>query len=137
MLTQALKLEVNLGDDNVADSFSYVHGGGKELVKIYNFDTTSDDLSANVAVGAAATAIGATTAALMIGGALGATISSSDVSTAGASNNITAMYTYNGDTFFLSQADGNELDGTFGSAEVIFQFVGVTDIVAADIGDFS
>ena len=127
-----IKFEFNMGEDSSDDVLQYAKGGGKELVKILQFDTTSDSVSANVAVGAAATAIGAATAASMIGGALGASISTSDVATAGGS--ITAMFTYNGDTFYLSQADGNALDGTFDNGEVIFQFVGVTNVVAADIG---
>ena len=86
-------------------------------------------LSANVTTGASVTAIGVATAASMIGGALGLTISSSDVASGAAT-----LFTYNGDTFFLSQANSNALDGTFINGEVIFQFVELTDIVAGDIG---
>ena len=125
-----LKFEFNMGEDSADDVLQYAHGGGKELVKIYQFDTTSDSLSASVATGTGATAIGAATAASMIGGALGASISSSDV----ASGAATALFTYNGDTFFLSQKDTNALDGTFDNGEVVFQFVGVTNVVAGDIG---
>ena len=125
-----VKFEFNMGEDSSNDVLQYAHGAGKELVKITQFDTTSDSVSANVTTGTSATAIGVATAASMIGGALGLTISSSDV----ASGAATALFTYNGDTFFLSQADSNALDGTFDDGEVVFQFVGVTDIVAGDIG---
>jgi len=125
-----VKFEFNMGEDSEDDKLGYYNGGGKELVKIYQFDTTSDSVSANVATGANATAVGVATAASMIGGALGATISASDV----ASGAATALFTYNGDTFFISQADSNAIDGTFDAGEVVFQFVGVTNVVAGDIG---
>ena len=125
-----VKFEFNMGEDSSADVLGYLNGGGKELVKIYQFDTGSDSLSANVVTGAGVTAVGVATAASMIGGALGASISSSDV----ASGAATALFTYNGDTFFISQAAGNAIDGTFANGEVVFQFVGVTNIAASDIG---
>jgi hypothetical protein len=130
-------LDVNLGDDSAADVFALLHGSGgdlagKALVKITNFSTGSDKLRTNVAgaaASAAATAIGLTTAAGMIGGALGTTLSASDL----ASGNATALFTYNGDTFFVNQTAQNALDATFDDGEVVFQFVGVTDIAANDI----
>ena len=73
-----VKFEFNMGEDSANDVLQYAHGAGKELVKITQFDTTSDSLSANVTTGASVTAIGVATAS-MIGGALGLTISSSDV----------------------------------------------------------
>ena len=126
-----LKFEFNLGEDSVRDDIAYNEGAGKSLVKILNFRTTSDKLSTDHANGAAATAIGTTTAAAIIGGALGATISASDVSEGNAS----ALFTYNGDTFFIGEAaaSSNSLGATFTDGETVFQFVGTTDIVAADI----
>lgn len=125
-----IKFEFNMGEDNVQDDLGYnQHSNGNALVKISNFKTTVDKLSTDHERGTDATAIGTTTAASIIGGALGATISASDV----ASGNATALFTYNGDTFFIGAADSNALNGTFEDGETVFQFVGTTDIVAADI----
>ena len=124
-----LKFEFNMGEDNVQDDLGYNENSGKSLVKILNFKTGTDKLSTDHQRGTDATAIGTTTAASIIGGALGATISSSDVS----DGNATALFTYNGDTFFIGAADTNALDTTFSDGETVFQFVGTTDIVAGDI----
>ena len=70
-----------------------------------------------------ATAVGTTTAASIIGGALGASISASDL-TAGSA---TATFVYNGDMFFVGNSAGG-IDSTFADGEVVFQFVGITDI---------
>ena len=43
-----VKFEFNMGEDSANDVLQYAHGAGKELVKITQFDTTSDSLSANV-----------------------------------------------------------------------------------------
>jgi len=118
----------NMGEDSVADDFSYMNGGGKELVKILNFDTGSDTLSWNGT--APATAITTTTAAGIIGGALGASISASDL-TAGSA---TATFVYNGDLFFVGASAAS--NSTFEDGEVVFQFVGITDIGNADLGTY-
>ena len=113
--------EFNMGEDNVQDDLGFNQNTtGKSLVKILNFDTGSDKLSTDHERGAAATAVGTTTAASIIGGALGATIAASDVA-AGAA---TALFTYNGDTFFIGAATGNAVNTTFGEGETVFQFVG-------------
>ena len=85
-----IKFEFNMGEDSVTDVLAYSNGAGKELVKIYNFDKDSDDLRSTMQVGANATAISAATAASIIGGALGASISASDL-TAGSA---TATFAY-------------------------------------------
>jgi len=123
-----LKVEFNLGEDSVADTLSYSNGGGKELVKIYNFDKGQDALKISNK-GTSATSTGVVTAASIIGGALGASISSTDVSSAG----VTATFVYNGDLFFLANPDFNALDGTFGPGEVVFQFVGISSIESGDV----
>ena len=127
--TQSLKAEFNLGEDSTADTLSYANGGGKELVKIYNFDKGQDALK--VSTGLSATSTGVVTAAQIIGGALGASISSSDLHAGSA----TATFAYNGDLFFLGNqsAGATALDGTFADGEVVFQFVGITDIEGGDI----
>ena len=127
-----LKFEFNLGEDSVRDDIAYNEGSGKSLVKILNFKTGTDKLSTDHSLaGTAGTAISTTTAAAIIGGALGASISVSDV----AAGNATALFTYAGDTFFLGEADAgsNNMGGTFTDGETVFQFVGTTDIVAGDI----
>ena len=78
-------------------------------------------------VGANATAVGTTTAASIIGGALGASIAASDL-TAGSA---TATFAYNGDMFFIGASAA--IDTTFANGEVVFQFVGITDISGSDI----
>lgn len=122
-----VKFEFNMGEDSVTDTLGYFVGEGKELVKITNFDKDSDDLKTNMKVGAAATAVGTTTAASIIGGALGASISASDL-TAGSA---TATFAYNGDMFFIGASAA--IDTTFSNGEVVFQFVGITDISGSDI----
>ena len=66
--------------------------------------TGTDRLRTDHNTGANASAIGTTTAAI-IGGALGATMAS-DVASGGS----TALFTYNGDTFFIGKATGTDLD---------------------------
>jgi len=122
-----VKFEFNMGEDSVTDTLGYFNGEGKELVKIYNFDKDSDDLKSNMKVGANATAVGTTTAASIIGGALGASIAASDL-TAGSA---TATFAYNGDMFFIGASAA--IDTTFSDGEVVFQFVGITDISGSDI----
>ena len=126
---QTVKFEFNMGEDSVTDVLAYSNGAGKELVKIRNFDKDSDDLRSTMQVGTNATAVGAATAASIIGGALGASLSASDL-TAGSA---TATYVYNGDLFFIGATAGNALNSTFEDGEVVFQFVGITDISGTDI----
>ena len=118
--------------DSTTDVLAYKNGAGKELVKITNFDKDSDDLRSTLQVGANATAVGTTTAASIIGGALGASLAASDL-TAGSA---TATFVYNGDMFFLGATAGNALNSTFEDGEVVFQFVGITDISGSDITSY-
>ncbi len=122
-----VKFEFNMGEDSVVDTLGYFNGGGKELVKVYNFDKDQDVIKSNMKVGTAATAVGTTTAASIIGGALGASISASDL-TAGSA---TATFVYNGDMFFIGASA--TIDSTFSDGEVVFQFVGITDISGGDL----
>ena len=94
---------------------------------MYNFDKDQDVIKSNMKVGTAATAVGTTTAASIIGGALGASISASDL-TAGSA---TATFVYNGDMFFIGASA--TIDTTFSDGEVVFQFVGITDISGGDL----
>ena len=127
-----VKFEFNMGEDSVTDVLAYKNGAGKELVKIYNFDQDSDDLRTQMQAGTNATSVGTTTAASIIGGALGASISASDL-TAGSA---TATFAYNGDMFFLGVTAGNAINSTFEDGEVVFQFVGITDITGSDISAY-
>ena len=56
---------------------------------------------------------------------MGQTISASELRMGSA----TATLTYNGDTFFMA-TDG---DSMFEDGEVVFQFVGITDLSGPDI----
>jgi len=127
-----LKFEFNLGEDSQNDVFAYSSGAGKELVKIYNFKQGGDDLKTTVGDTADSTSIGTTTAASILSGALGASIAASDVTGASA----TATFVYNGDLFFLGISAGAALNGTFEDREVVFQFVGITDITGTDIAGY-
>ena len=127
-----LKFEFNLGEDSQNDVFAYSNGAGKELVKIYNFKQGGDDLKTTLGDTADATAVGTTTAASILSGALGATIAASDVTAASA----TATFVYNGDLFFLGTSAGEVLNTTFEDGEVVFQFVGITDITGTDIAGY-
>ena len=102
----------NYGEDSVADDISYMNGAGKELVKILNFDIGQDKLSITQTMNAA-TAMTTTTAAGIIGGALGASISSSDL-TAGSA---TATFAYNGDLFYVGGSAAS--NSTFADGEVV------------------
>ena len=120
--------QFNLGEDSTADTLSYANGGGKEWLRS-TISMGQDALK--VSTGLSATSAGVVTAAQIIGGALGASISSSDL-TAGSA---TATFAYNGDLFFLGNqsAGATALDGTFADGEVVFQFVGITDIEEATL----
>ena len=64
----------------------------------------------------------------MISTVLGSTLTSTDIASAA-----TSLYTYNSDTYFVSDAalDGS---GTFGNGDFVIRFIGVTDIAQSDIG---
>ena len=118
-----IKFEFNMGEDSTADTLGYSNGAGKELVKITQFDTGSDSLKSTLMN---ATSVGTTTAAGVISGALGASISASDL-TAGSA---TATFVYNGDMFYIGGSAA--IDSTFDNGEVVFQFVGITDLASSD-----
>ena len=63
----------------------------------------------------------------MIGGVLGLSLSSSNIASAdgATATQFSAMYTYNGDTYYLGAMDG---DATFEDGEVIVRFVGTTTV---------
>ena len=109
---------------------SYVNGWGKEHVKIYNFNTNQDGLKVNLANDSAL--LTPVTAAYILTGVLGVTVQASDIFLGSA----TATFTYNGDTFFIGDPYGNNINTTFEDGEVVFQFVGVTDISGSDITGF-
>jgi len=133
-----ITVDVDFREDSTVDTFDYVKGSGKDYVIIRNFDQSDSDVLDILHDGDAlddgsgsgeAVGLGVTGAAALLTTVLGSTVSSSDVATAGTSNNISAMFTYNGDQYFF-QTDS---DSTFENTEAIFRFVGVTDITDADI----
>ena len=74
--------------------------------------------------------MGIGTAATIIGDALGLSLSSSNLASAATmvAGQGSAIYTYNGDTYYLGAMDG---DATFENGEVIVRFIGVLDAGAA------
>ena len=134
----------DLRDDGVTDTISYVKvasASDQALVILKNFQgsataTNSDVLK--IDQGAAAndkvTAIGFSTAAQLLTSALGETVTSAnltEVANTESGGTNSSMYTYNGDTYYLGYNSGGT--GTFGSGDVIFKFVGTTDVNYGDI----
>ena len=76
-------------------------------------------------------ALTALVTAAVIGGALGASISASDLTVGSA----TATFVYNGDLFLIGSSAA--INDTFADGEVVFQFVGITDISSTDIADYN
>ncbi|OUV02328.1 MAG: hypothetical protein CBC42_05930 [Betaproteobacteria bacterium TMED82] len=124
-------VDFDLGEDSSADNIRYTAGQGKDYLIIREFDTASDVLRLQTALttGAAynSTAVGIATAADLIGGVLGLSLSSSNIASAdgATATQFSAMYTYNGDTYYLGAMDG---DATFEDGEVIVRFVGTTTV---------
>ena len=136
-------VEFDLREDSWTDVLDYNNGGGKEYVILRNFKSGSDDLDLSPQYGSSTwttgldVAVGVATAASIIGAALGATVATGDVATAQGifggndeDGNATALFTYQGDTWLVSDGDG---DAMWEDGEVIFRFVGVTDILSSDI----
>jgi len=133
--SQEITFTFDMRDDSEADSLIYTKGAGKEIVKILNFKTGQDKVSASfvsTSYSAGATAMTTTTAALILSDALDRSISASELGTAGLS---TAMFSLGGDIFALHSAGdtGNALD----AGEVIFQFVGIESLSGTDITGIS
>ena len=64
-------------EDSSADVLKFAHGGAKQIVKILNFTSGSDSVSAEIIAtnyGTHATAVGTTTAAQILQDALGTNV---------------------------------------------------------------
>jgi len=129
----SVTLDFDFREDSVTDVLDYVNGAGKEYLILRNFDGGEDDLDLTNTYGSAGgldTSVGVTAAASLIGAALGTTVSTGDVATAGG---ITAVFTYNGDTWLLGDGGPGDADGTWSAGEAIIRFVGTDDLVAGDL----
>ena len=130
---QSVTLDFDLREDSVTDVIDYKNGAGKEYLILRNFKGGQDDLDLTPGYGSATTtssldlSVGVTAAASLIGAALGTTVAVGDVATAG----ITAIFTYNGDSWLLG--NGDDGNGTWDNGEAIIRFVGTQDLVAGDI----
>jgi hypothetical protein len=131
---QSVTLDFDLREDSVTDVIDYKNGAGKEYLILRNFKGGQDDLDLTPGYGSATTttsldlSVGVTAAASLIGAALGTTVAVADVATAGG---VTAVFTYNGDSWLLG--NGDDGNGTWENGEAIIRFVGTQDLVAGDI----
>jgi hypothetical protein len=135
-------VDIDLREDSAVDKVAYIAGAGKDILILRNFDSGEDILTLQSAAGAntlhapGGTSMGIATAATIIGDALGLTLSSSNLASATVTTandgQGSAIYTYNGDTYYLGFSNA---DATFDDGEMIVRFVGVTDAgsVNADI----
>ena len=118
-------LDFDMREDSVADVLNLEGSSGATYVVLRNFDSGED----SVALDATANAmnnIAITAAAAMISTVLGSTLTSTDIASAA-----TSLYTYNSDTYFVSDEEGTT--GAFGNGDFVIRFVGVTDILHSDI----
>ena len=118
-------IDFDMREDSVADVLNLEGSAGATYVILRNFDSGEDTVSLDYTANAT-NAI--TAAAAMISTVLGSTLTSTDIASAA-----TSLYTYNSDTYFVSDAalDGS---GTFGNGDFVIRFIGVTDIAQSDIG---
>ena len=126
----------DMREDSSADVLKFTHGGAKQIVKILNFTSGSDSVSAEIIAtnyGTHATAVGTTTAAQILQDALGTNVAGSDLT---AVSNVTAAFTLGSDIFVLAGSAHNTA-GTFDAGQVIFQFVNTDTLVAGDMGTIS
>jgi hypothetical protein len=134
-------LNFYLGEDSIADSahITNVNANASEgalYVRLHDFVAGTDGITT---VGSAATvnAINLTTAEMVstLGEVLNTTISTGDTNLASMADiNNTAVFTYNGSSWFLAD-QGTK--GTFGNNDIVFEFVNKTDITDADITQVS
>lgn len=112
-----------LGDDSSQDDLFYQQGGGADIVKIHNFTAGTDDLTTK-GTSASNTYNNLTTAQALgiLGEALNTTISTGDTTY----NASSAVFTYNSSSWLIVD-DGTD-DASFGNADIVFQFVGVTGV---------
>jgi hypothetical protein len=121
-------IDFDFREDSAVDELELHGSAGATYLIMRNFDSAEDKLA--IASTASATLhIGnnITAAAAHISTVLGSTLTASDIVSAA-----TALFTYNGDTYMIADnaEDGN---GTFGNGDTVIRFVGVTDIVQADV----
>jgi hypothetical protein len=122
-------------DDTNADVLKFTHGAGEQIVKILNFKSGTDSISADIisaAYSTHATALSTTTAAAILTDALSTSIAASDLATANGTT--TAMFTMGNDIFVIAHTAGTTGNALFDDGEVIFQFVNTDTLVAGDIG---
>ena len=112
-------------EDSVADVLNLEGSAGATYVILRNFDSGEDSVALD-ATAAGMNNIAITAAAAMISTVLGSTLTSTDIASAA-----TSLYTYNSDTYFVSDEAG--VTGSFGNGDFVIRFVGVTDIAHSDI----
>jgi len=137
---QTVTFTFDMRDDEAADVLKYTHSsGGKEVVKILNFKSGTDDISAAIIGSGAlnATAIGTTTAAAILTEALGTTIDAGNLTAAStAGGTMTAIFTNNtnSEVYFIGGSAGNALNTQFDNGEVVFYFTNAETVLQSDLG---
>jgi hypothetical protein len=117
-------VDFDMREDSVADVINLEGSSGATYAILRNFDSGEDSVRIDFTAGAI---MAITAAASMISTVLGSTLTSTDIASAA-----TSLYTYNSDTYFVS--DEEDAAGTFGNGDFVIRFVGVTDILQSDIG---
>jgi len=133
---QSITFTFDMRDDgDQADSLIYTKGAGEEIVRILNFKSGTDDISASFvesSYAAMASALTTTTAALILSDALNQTISANDLGTAGLA---TAMFSMGGNIYVLGSV--GDSGTTFANGDVLFEFVGIETLAGTDITTIS
>jgi hypothetical protein len=118
-------IDIDLREDSAADLINLTGTAGATYAILRNFDSGEDKVGID-ATAAGMNNIAITAAAAMITTVLGTTLTASDIASAA-----TSLYTYNSDTYFVSDEEG--VTGSFGNGDFVIRFVGVSDILHSDI----
>ena len=118
-------IDIDLREDSAADLVNLTGTAGATYAILRNFDSGEDGVGID-ATAAGMNNIAITAAAAMITTVLGTTLTATDIASAA-----TSLYTYNSDTYFVSDEEGTT--GSFGAGDYVIRFVGVSDIVHSDI----
>ena len=127
-----ITIDFDMGEDSSADEFNFKEGAGKDLYVIRNFVSGTDTIdydgnSSNLSQ----QTMNVTAAASLIGDALGLSsdpnVSDVSVNAAATATFGSAVWIYNGDSYYFGGDIGGNSDGVFDAGEAIFRFVGITN----------
>ena len=129
---EEITVEFYLGEESTAkaDVAKFMVGGGADIVKLHNFVNNSDGLTTEGTSASTTNYNNLTTvqAISILGDALNTTVSTGDTTYNAGS----AVFTYNGSSWLI--IDSTAAGGTtLGDGDILFQFVGVTNVDDGDV----